>query len=280
MPCKMALGGLVVLLLTGGSLLPFGAALGAPPESPAPLPLPVLPTQPTPGGTRPEPQGLVELLYQTQQEYRAESELLTLLHARPDSLQAPRLELARAKLYYRQGRHDAASLMLYSLLDRYPRGDTTVPATQLLVLSLLRQERIPAAAQGLWAFRSPSAPAPSLAAFSAPAPGTVDPGRLVAWSTAIPGAGFLALNRPDKAAAALGLNLFFLGATVAAARNHLPGPALLLGLVELTLYQGQRNATREEALRFNQRLRGRQVEQWALEQGEKSLLAFAFQTGF
>jgi len=259
------------------------APTNSPPMAPSQLPLPLLLAASaviTAPDTVTDAPGFVESLYQAGEDYRAETEIVRLLHGNTNAREVPPLELARAKLYYRQGRRRDAALMLYSLLDRHPRSAVTVPATRLLMLSQLREENLSAAAQVLWAFQEPGATPPSLAEFAAPPPGAVDVERTVAWSTALPGAGFLALGQPGKASAALGLNLFFLGAAVSAARNDLPGAALLLGLVELTLYQGQRNATREEALRHNQRLRARQTEDWASAHGEKSLLSFALTTHF
>ena len=66
--------------------------------------------------------GWIERLYREGTAYRAESEMLRFLHYHPDHRDRDAVELARTKLYYRDGRYAEVNRALFSLLDRFPRG--------------------------------------------------------------------------------------------------------------------------------------------------------------
>jgi len=263
--CRAAALVLLLVLASGGLIPPVVQAV--PPRSaaedlrpPDPLALPLLPPQPQPAaggkGSGDRDLQFVESLYRAGDSFRAESEILRLLHRRPGDPLGPRLELARAKLYHRAGRYGESRLLLLSLLDRHPGSQAAPPARQLLELGRMRLE--PPAPD------SPAAP-----------PGSISPQRAVRHSTFVPGAGFMLTGQPGKAALTLGLNLAFLGGAWWALQSGLPGPALMLALMDVSLYQGQRNAAREAALRHNERLLGVYLEKRGMESGERELLSQA-----
>jgi hypothetical protein len=279
-PGRWALLGLALAL---GLALPRGLLAAPPAEAAAREPEPGAAQEASapaaPAGPRSE-LGFIEQLYQAHDDYRAETEILRFLRDEPAAPERDLAELARARLYYRQGRYKEANVMLYSLLDRFPRGDAAVPAWRLLTFSHLRQGDLGAAGQTLWALRTDDAPAPSLADLQAPPPGAVEPERAVRWSTFLPGAGLFLLGEAGKGTAALGLNVAFLAATVASYRAGLTGPALLFLLIEATVYRGQRQATREEAQLIYSQLRERQTEEWLRTHGEPAALKFGVELSF
>lgn len=63
-------------------------------------------------GSIPPRLGFIESLYQAGDDFRAESEMLALLFEAPDSSLRPEVELARAKVYYRERRFADADVML------------------------------------------------------------------------------------------------------------------------------------------------------------------------
>ena len=215
--------------------------------------------------------GLIQALYQEGQSFRAESEVLRFLFENPDHPRRDGVELVRAKLFYRQGRYGESTVMLFSLLDRYPSGKAAPEAGRLLALSLLRQGRLAEAETRLRASGKKGTVLSRL-----PPPGTVPPERAVAWSTWLPGSGFFLVDQPGVATAAIGLNLFFAGATVAAWQADFRGAALVFLLAEFALYRGGREAAGVAAQRHNAALERAVVEDWAREQGETKILRFAF----
>lgn len=221
----------------------------------------------------------IETLYREGDAYRAETEVLRFLHNHPAHPQRDAVELARAKLYYRDGRYRESQLMLYSLLDRFPQGEAARPAFRLLAFTQVRQGNLETAGQNLAALAGSRKPPGGLAELANP-PGTVDAERAVRWSTWLPGAGFYLVDEPGKAAAALGLNLAFIGAGVASYRAEATGAALLFLLVEAALYQGQRKATREAAVRWNARLRAERTDAWLAGHGEARLLSVGLEAHF
>ena len=217
--------------------------------------------------------GLIQALYREGQSFRAESEVLRFVYENPDHPRRDGVELVRAKLFYREGRYRESTVMLFSLLDRYPSGKAAPEAGRLLALSLLREGRLVEAETRLRA--SGSEGRATLAASRLPPPGTVSPERAMAWSTRLPGSGFFLVDQPGVATAAIGLNLLFAGATVAAWQADLRGAALVFLLVEAALYRGGREAAREAALGHNAALERAAVENWAREQGEAEILRVA-----
>jgi hypothetical protein len=224
--------------------------------------------------------GFAERLYREGDRFRAESELLRFAHDFPADPHRGAAELARAKLYYQEARYREASLMLYSLLDRYPRDEAAPSATHLLLLSQVQSGGLDAAGQTLLRSGLPAAEAATLAALREPAPDAVDPGTAVAWSTVLPGTGFFLLDQPAKAATALTLNVAFLAGTVIAYRQQNYGAALVLALVEIALYGGQREAVRQEAESILARQDRERREAWAEAHGEKELLAVGIEIKF
>lgn len=217
---------------------------------------------------------LIQALYGEGQSFRAESEVLRFIYENPDHPRRDRVELVRAKLFYRQGRYGESTVMLFSLLDRYPSGKAAPEAGRLLTLSLLREGRLAEAETRLRA--SGRKGRASLAASRLPPPGTVPPERAKAWSTWLPGTGFFLVDQPGVATAAIGLNLFFAGATVAAWQADFRGAALVFLLAESALYRGGREAAGVAAQRHNAALERAVVEDWAREQGETEILRFVF----
>ncbi|MBI4083253.1 MAG: hypothetical protein HY423_11650 [Candidatus Lambdaproteobacteria bacterium] len=222
----------------------------------------------------------IESLYQAREAFRAETEMLRFLAAHPESAQRNEVELARAKLYYREGRLGEATVMAISLFDRAPRTAAGRDAERLLALALIRQGRLAEAGARLGALASAGEPAPSLEVLRGAPPGALDPERAVAWSTWLPGAGFLLLDQPAKAATALTLNLALLGGAALAYLQDNPGAALALLLIEIALYRGGREAVREAAGEVNRRLDRERVESWARRHGEGELLAVGFRIAF
>ena len=238
----------------------------------------------------PDPQlKLIGTLYEAGEDFRTETEVLRFLHFFPSHPQRPAVELTRAKLYFRSGRFQESSLMLYSLLDRHPRGLASADARRLLGHSLVQQGRIDEAL----ALRLPEVAAESQPALQdgglvaeplerlrqAPAD-VVTPESARSWSTWLPGTGFFLLGQPGKAWAAMGLNLVLTGLAVAAWNDQMPGVALALALAEISLYRGGRNAVYEEA---HAQLKQRQMERrahWSHRNGEKPLLGVAFRMSF
>jgi tetratricopeptide (TPR) repeat protein len=210
-------------------------------------------------------------LYAERDDFRAESELLAFLHEAPDDPLRPQAELARAKLYYRAGRLAEADGMAIALLDREPDGPAAADARLLLGFSWLRQGRLAEAAPLL-------AGEPALAPLEEPPPN--DAGRAVAWSTALPGAGFFTLGEPAKGATALALNLAFLAGTVLAYQQHNVPAALIFLTVEAALYTGGRDAVRDEAERLNGRWREERRTEWLTRSSEGRLMAVAFDVKF
>jgi tetratricopeptide (TPR) repeat protein len=224
--------------------------------------------------------GFAEQLYREGDRFRAESELLRFAHDFPADPRRGAAELARAKLYYQEGRYREASLMLHSLLDRFPRDEAASPATRLLLLSEVQSGDFEGAGQTLRRSGTLAGEAATLAALRQPAPDAVDPGTAVAWSTVLPGTGFFLLDQPAKAATALTLNVAFLAGTVIAYRQRNYGAALVMALVEIALYGGQREAVRQEAESILARQDRERREAWAQTHGEKELLAVGIELKF
>ncbi len=215
----------------------------------------------------------IAALYVQGDSFRAESEMLRFLGQFPEHPSRPAVGVARAKLYYRRGYPAQSSLMLFSLRDRYAPGALPPETLRLLVFSLVREGRLDEAAALGEAAGLPPGAVQTLG--SAP-PGSVDGGSAVAWSTVLPGSGFYALGQPGRGTAALGLNLVFIGGTVAAWQQDNVGAALVLLLVELALYRGGREAVREEAAQINGQRQTEQRDAWLAMHGEAALLARAF----
>jgi tetratricopeptide (TPR) repeat protein len=214
----------------------------------------------------------IERLYREGDGYRAESEALRFLQVRPHDPHRPAVELARAKLYYREGRYGEANLMLYSLLDRFPRDDAAQDARRLLAFAHLRRGELARAAETADALVPPGQPAPSLAELAAPPPGAVDADAAERWSTWLPGSGYVLLDEPGKAAAGISLNLALLGAAVASAhQDNAPAAALFL-VLEAMLWQGGRSGVRQDAEALNRRLRERRTDAWLAGHGEPELI--------
>ena len=274
---------LVVLLAPLFLVAPFPGTLPGAPESvqwaygqEAPLPTPP-PTPPLPAD--PELR-LIESLYREGDGYRAETEILRLVHFHPRHPQRPLAELARAKLYFQAGRHRESDLMAFSLLDRFPRSRAAAPARRLLAFSMVRQGHYEAARPHLAYLAGRGEPVPTLAEFAGPPPGAVDPEAARAWSTWLPGTGYFLLDQPGKAAAALSLNLALLAAAVQFTRDDNPGAGLLFLVFELMLWQGGRDGVRQDAEKINRRLRERRADDWARRHGEPELLRIGFQVAF
>lgn len=221
--------------------------------------------------------GLIESFYREGEAFRAETEVLRFLHERPRDPRQAEVELVRAKLYYREGRYAESSLMLFSQLDRFPGGPAAVDARRLLAFSLVREGRLDEA-EPLLAGGNPAAP--PLASLREVPPDAVDPDSAVAWSTWLPGSGFFLVDQPGKAVAAMGLNLFFIGAAAASFNNDLPGPGLIFLLVEVALYRGGREAVRDAAEQQVARLRREREDAWLDAQGEPELLRIGFRVPF
>jgi tetratricopeptide (TPR) repeat protein len=229
--------------------------------------------QPAPGGEL----GFIEALYRSGDGFRAESEALRWLHGHPRDPARPAVELLRAKLYYRERRYPEADLMLHSLLDRFPRGEAVEDARRLLAYSHLRQGRLDEA-ERLLAWALP--PAPGLEPLRAPAPAALEKETALAWSTWLPGAGFLVLGQPAKAAAAFSLNVAATAAAVLSYRQGNTAAALLFALVEIALYRGGREAVVEEAERLARRDVERRTEAWLGQAGEPDLLRVGLRLRF
>ncbi|HKI99606.1 MAG TPA: hypothetical protein VKB51_14120 [bacterium] len=245
-------------------------ALEPPPATYSPAPVPGV--QPPVADDAEAELAFIERLYREQDDYRAETEALRFLHYRPHDPHRPAVELARAKLYYREGRYREANLMLYSLLDRHPQGETAEDARRLLTFSQLRLGQIGRAAETVDALALPGQPPPSLAALGAPPPGTVDGDAAVMWSTWLPGSGFAKLGEPGKAAAGISLNLTLIGAAVLSAQDNNAPAALLFLVLESMLWQGGRSGVRQEATAINRRLREQRLNDWIADHGESQLL--------
>ncbi len=233
-------------------------------------------------GARAEPPppsglGFLEHLYGQREDYRAETEALRWLHDHPGDPAQPQVELLRAKLYYRERRLPEADLMLYSLLDRFPQGEPALDARRLLAYSQVRQGRV---AEGERQLAGAQPDAPSLAPLRAPAPAALDAERAVAWSTWLPGTGFLVLEQPAKAAAAVSLNVLATAAAVLAYRQGNTPAALLFALIEIALYRGGREAVREEADALARRDLQRRTDQWLAAAGEAKLLTIGLRLRF
>ena len=223
---------------------------------------------------------LIEVHYQAGDRFRAESEILRFLHDRPSHPRLDEVELVRAKLYYQEGRHRESSLMLFSLLDRYPEGAAYRPGHRLLGFSQVLQGNWDEAARALRLGGAAEAELASLAELARSPPGAVDPDTAVAWSTFLPGTGFFLLDRPGRAWAAIGLNLTFTaGAAIAYQQDNL-GAALVLLLVELALYTGGREAVRQEAEALLARLETGRREAWVRERGAPDLLGVGIRLDF
>jgi len=224
--------------------------------------------------------GFAEQLYREGARFRAETELLRFAHEFPHDPRRGAAELARAKLYYQEGRYRETSLMLHSLLDRFPRDEAALPATRLLLLSEVRSGDFDGAEAALRRLGAPESEAEALAALRRPIADAVEPGTAVAWSTVLPGSGFFLLDQPGKAVTALTLNVAFLAGTVIAYQQKNQGAALVLALVEIALYGGQRAAVRQEAESLLARRDQERREAWAQSHGEQELLAVGFQLKF
>lgn len=215
--------------------------------------------------------GFIESLYRERDDFRAESEMLAFVLESQDGPLRPEVELARAKLYYRAGRYADADVMLLSLLDRAPVGGAAVDARSLLGFSLLRQGRMADAAPLLNR-------EPSLQPLAQRPP--YDGDRAVAWSTALPGAGFFVLDESARAATALSLNAAFIaGAAISYEQHNVPA-ALLFLIVEAAFYSGGRMAVRDEAARLNERWLDQRRAAWLTQSSEPRLLATAFRWSF
>ncbi len=215
--------------------------------------------------------GFIAQLYAQRDDYRAESEMLAFLHDAPDDPLRPQVELARAKLYYREGRFAEADAMLISLLDRFRAGAVAVDARRLLGFSWMRQGRLAEAAPLL-------AGEPALDPLQEAPP--YDPGRAAAWSTVLPGAGFFSLDEPGRGATALTLNLAFLAGAVIAYQQHNVPAALISFSVAAALYSGGRDAVREEAGKSNDRWLEQRREAWLARSSEPGLMSVAFDVKF
>jgi tetratricopeptide (TPR) repeat protein len=287
---RTGLTALTLLALLAGWLAGGGEAARAQ-GLVSPAAAPALPPAVAAGGPEAPAQGpageaslaelaFIERLYRAHDDYRAETEALRFLHYHPADPRAGAVELARAKLYYREGRYREAQLMLYSLLDRHPGSDAAQDARRLLTFAHLREGRPALAAETADALAVPGQPAPSLAELSVPPPGAVDPQRAETWSTWLPGSGYATLGEPGKAAVAVSLNLALLGAAVLSAQDHnAPAAALFLALEGL-LWQGGRNGAREEAEAINRRLREQRTERWTAAHGEPALLGVGLSLRF
>lgn len=217
----------------------------------------------------------IERLYRDGDAYRAESEVLRFLYDYPRHPRAPDVELARAKLYYRDGRYPDARFMLISLLDRRPRGAVADDARRLLTFAQLRLDAPRRAAETAASLGAPGRPAPTAAQLDAlftPPPDAVEPEAAVAWSTWLPGSGYFLLGEPGKAATGLTLNLALLGATVYAAQKDNVPAALLFLFFEGLLWQGGRSGVRQDAEALNRRLHDRRLDGWMAAHGEPDLL--------
>lgn len=213
----------------------------------------------------------IESLYRERDDFRAEAEILAFVSEAPNSPLRPQVELVRAKLHYRAGRFAEADLMLLSLLDRNPGGSGVADARTLLGMSWLRQGRLAEAAPLLNR-------EPPLDPLMQPPPYSAD--RAVAWSTAIPGAGFFVLGEPGRAVTSTTLNVVFLTGTVLSYEQHNVPVALLFLLVEAAFYSGGREAVREEAGRLNERWLQQRREAWLGQSSEPRLMGAAFELKF
>jgi tetratricopeptide (TPR) repeat protein len=224
--------------------------------------------------------GLIESYYQEGDAFRAETEVLRFLHERPDHPRREEVELVRAKLYYREGRYGESSLMLFSQLDRFPEGNASLQARRLLAFSLVREGRLDEAEDYLSVAGGRAASGASLRALRETPPDAVAPETAVAWSTWLPGSGFFLLDQPGKAFAAMGLNLFFIGAAAVSFQEDLAGAGLVFLLAELAIYRGGRDAVRDAAAARLARLRAQRSDAWLAEQGEPELLRFGIRLRF
>ncbi len=224
--------------------------------------------------------GLINRYYLEGEAFRAESELLRFLHEHPSHPRRGEAELLRAKLHYREGRFGEATLMLFSQLDRFPRGRASLPAARLLTFSLVREGRLEEAQRYLGSLREPGEPPPSLEPLQGPPPDAVDPDTAVAWSTWLPGTGFFALGEPGKAFAGMGLNLFFTAAAYFAFDDNLPAVGLVFLIAEIALYRGGREAVREAAEQQLASMERERREAWTKGRGEAELLGVGIQFKF
>lgn len=222
----------------------------------------------------------IDSLYREGERYRAESEILRFQHEAPRHPRWAAAQLARAKLYFQERRYRESELMLYSLLDRAPEAEAAPEALHLLAYAQLMGDRPDRAATTLREARADAATLRSLAQLSEPPENAVDPGTAVAWSTVLPGAGFLALGQPVKATAAFSLNLLFLAGAVIAYQQENYGAALALALVEYALYTGGRQAVRQEAGAQRARQERLRREAWLTSQGAPDLLAVGIRFDF
>ncbi|HUJ74488.1 MAG TPA: hypothetical protein VL359_06495 [bacterium] len=210
--------------------------------------------------------GWINQLYAEGDDFRAESQVLSFLFQYPSHPLRPQVELARAKLYYREGRYAEAHLMLLSLLDRYPLNPAREDALRLLAFCRIRQGQLREAAP-LWALLE----GPPLTPLELPVD-TPDPARAVAWSTWLPGSGFLVLGEPAKAFTALGLTVLLAAGAVLSYQQSNPPAALVFLLADLALYSGGRQAVRDEAERLAAQARQQQRVAWLPSAGEPALL--------
>jgi len=222
----------------------------------------------------------VDSLYREGDRFRAESEILRFLHDAPEHPRRAEAALARAKLYFQEGRHRESELMLHSLLDRDPRSPAAHDAARLLAYAQLLQGRPGQAALTLRDSGADASALSGLDALAEPAPDAADPATAVAWSTVLPGAGFLVLGQPGKAAAALSLNALFLAGAVIAYQQRNQGAAFALALVEIALYTGGREAVREEAEAQRARQERLRRESWLASQDAPALLAVGIRIDF
>lgn len=223
---------------------------------------------------------LIESFYREGEDFRTETEILRFLHLHPEHPRRGAVELTRAKLYYREGRYSESSLMLFSLLDRHPGGEAADQAGRLLSFSLLREGRLEEAGQPPALLPGLEGEAEPLDELREPPAGAVPPERAVAWSTWLPGTGFFLLDQPGKAAAAMGLNLFFIAATALAWQEQLYGAALIFLITESALYRGGREAVREAAGERLTRLQKERTGNWLRERGEDKLLRVGLRIDF
>ena len=266
------IGPFVLAALLAPCLLPWGAALHgseAPDET----------------GTRPLADAVraltwIDSLYRDGDLFRAESEILRFTHDFPRHPRRSEVDLLRAKLYYQDERYGEASLILYSLLDRFPSEAGSVPAAHLLGLSLVHEGRLDEAVAPLRFSGFDEGRLAELARLNDPPPGVADPQRAVTWSTWLPGSGFFILDQPGKAVSALSLNLAFTVGAVLAYQQENLGAALVLLLVELALYSGGRDAVRQEGERLRQRAVAERRGSWLREAGETELLGIGFSFRF
>ena len=261
-----ARSGLVRATVLAALLLALGAGTGQAQGGGGP---------PAPAGAVAAQLAFIEQLYQEGDGFRAESEVLRFVQRFPGDPGRTAAELARAKLYYRDGRYGDARLMLYALLDHDPPQAVRSEARRLLTFAHLRLGQTAQAAETLDALALPgqSPPDPALLApLRLPPAQAVDVDAAVTWSTWLPGSGYFLLGEPGKAVTGLSLNLLLLGATaLAVQRDNLPAAGVFL-LLEGLLWQGGRSGVRQDGEAYNARLSAQRLEQWLVERGEGALL--------